>query len=337
MLKKSPRGQIAGIVAAGLLSVAILVGAGWLFLNRQYVADQVTVWSYEPPVEIQEIESKLSFTDKGEFYFRVTQPELQTAEEFNQDCPRQEPGSPILGCYAAGRMYIYDIQNERLDGIEEVTAAHEMLHAVWERMSPAEKDRIGTLLKTEIEQSANAELAERMSYYERNQPTEIINELHSIIPTEVADISPALETYYQQFFEDRMAVVALHDQYSGVFDELVERADRLYNELAALGVSIQEDRLTYNRSVEDLSRDIASFNFRANNGDFESIAAFNAERSGLVARSNSLDSLRAAIGADIDRYNAAYEEYTRVAGELESLNESIDSIVGELEEIPAFE
>lgn len=337
MLKKSPRGQIAGIIAAGLLSVAILVGAGWLFLNRQYVADQITVWSYEPPADIQEIESKLSFTDKGEFYFRVTQPDLQTAEEFNQDCPRQEPGSPILGCYAAGRMYIYDIQNEQLAGIEEVTAAHEMLHAVWERMSPAERDRIGTLLKTEYELNADDALVERMSYYERNQPGEIINELHSIIPTEVGDISEELETYYKQFFQDRQAIVALHDQYSGVFDGLVERADRLYQELTSLGLSIQEDRITYNRAVEDLSRDIASFNFRANNGDFESISAFNAERSNLVARSNNLDALRADISAAIDRYNAAYEEYTQVAGELESLNESIDSIVGELEEIPAFE
>lgn len=337
MLKKSHKGQIIGAVAAGLFSVSILVGAGWLFANRQYVADQVTVWSYSPPAEIRAIESKLSFTDKGEFYFRVTQPDLQTAEEFNQDCPRQEPGSPILGCYAAGRMYIYDIQNERLNGIEEVTAAHEMLHAVWERMSPAEKDRIGTILKTEFEQKADEALVERMAYYERNEPTEIINELHSIIPTEVAEISQELETYYQQYFDDRRAVVALHDQYSSVFDGLVERADGLYTELAALGLSIQEDRNSYNRSVEDLSRDIASFNFRANNGDFASISAFNAERTNLVARSNALDALRNEISADIDRYNAAYEEYLRIAGELEALNESIDSIVGELEEIPTFE
>lgn len=337
MLKKSRKGQIVGAIAAGLLSIAILVGAGWLFLNRQYVADQVTVWSYEPPTDIQEIESKLSLTDRGEFYFRVTQPDLQTAEEFNQDCPRQEPSSPILGCYAAGRMYIYDIQNERLNGIEEVTAAHEMLHAVWERMSPAEQDRIGTLLKTEYEQNASDELRARMSYYERNQPTEIINELHSIIPTEVAEISNELQTYYRQYFEDRQAVVALHEQYRSVFNELVEEADQLYAELVSLGQTIGEDRLRYNRAVEDLSRDIASFNFRANSGDFASIAAFNAERNNLVARSNALESLRADISAAIQRYNAAYDEYTRVAGELESLNESIDSIVGELEEIPAFQ
>lgn len=336
MLKQSPRAQIIGAVVAGLLSLAILGGAGWLFFNRQYVADQVTVWSYQPTSEIREIELKLAFTDEGSFYFRVTQPELQAAQDFNQDCPRQEPGSPILGCYAMGRMFIYDVKNERLAGIEEVTAAHEMLHAVWERMTDAEKDRIGTLLKTAFEQKADPELVERMAYYERNEPTEIINELHSIIPTEVATLSPELEAYFDDFFKDRQIVVALHQQYSGIFDELMARSDTLYVELSTLGESIQANREKYNRAVEDLSRDIASFNYRANNGDFSSMSAFNRERNALVVRSNQLEAQRLSISQDIERYNATYEEYVRVAGELEALNESIDSI-SELQEIPSFE
>lgn len=330
------RRHLAGAILAGVLSLIILATAGWLFFNRQFVADQAIVWSYTPPADILSLEERLRLTDKGSFYLRVTEPDIAPAAQFNQDCPRLEPGSPILGCYSSGRMYIYDVTEDRLDGIEEVTAAHEMLHAVWERMSLAERDRIGTLLKTEYQQNADEQLVERMGYYERNQPGEIINELHSIIPTEVKVISPELEEYYAQYFEDRQVVVGLYDQYSSVFTSLVAKADDLYADLAALGDSIETRSVTYNVGVDVLAQDINSFNTRANSGAFSSTAEFNQERSALVARSNELEALRVQIGEDIDRYNRLYQEYQDVAGELESLNASIDSI-SELKQIPLFE
>ena len=55
-----------------------------------------------------------------------------------------------------------------------------------------------------------------------------------------------------------------------------------------------------------------------------------------MARSNELEALRVQIGQDIERYNRLYQEYQDVAGELESLNASIDSI-SELKQIPLFE
>ena len=336
MSRQRNRRHVAGAIVAGLLSLLILVAAGWLFINRQYVADQAIVWSYSPPADIVDLEERLELTGKGSFYLRVTEPDIAPASQFNQDCPRLEPGSPILGCYASGRMYIYDVTEARLDGIEEVTAAHELLHAVWERMSESEQDRIGTLLKNEYQQNANKQLIERMGYYERNQPTEIINELHSIIPTEVKAISPELEDYYAQYFQDRQVVVGLYDQYSSVFESLILKTDDLYADLAKLGESIEARSETYNIGVDALALDITSFNARANSGAFSSTAEFNQERSALVARSNELEALRLKIGEDITRYNSLYAEYQDAAGELESLNASIDSI-SELQQIPLFE
>jgi hypothetical protein len=335
MYNTNRKRHIVGGIIGGVASVLILVAAAWLFFNRQYIVDVATVWSYEPSSEIAALSERVDFTDEGEFYFYATRPEIAPAEQFNEDCPRQETNSPILGCYAAGRIYIYDITNEQLNGIEEVTAAHEMLHAVWERHGNAEQRRLESLLMAIYRRGASPELKERMAYYERNEPSEVINELHSILPTEVTDLGPELDAYYATYFTDRSTVVAYHEQYSDVFNTLVDRADALYNELNQLSSEVEQESAEYTRAVEQLSADIESFNRRASNGSFTSMSQFNSERNILVARSNELDTRRQAITDKINAYNTKYEEYQRLGSELDTLNESIDSIKG-LEEAPAL-
>jgi len=322
--KRSLRGTIIG----GAFSIAILVSAGFLFFNQQYVKDQVVVWGYTPSTSVSTIEDRIDLTPKGTFNFHATQPEIADSEAFNEDCPRQEVASPILGCYTSDhRIYIYDITNDRLDGIEEVTAAHEMLHAVWARTSSEERARIGALLKAEYQKhSDNARLVERMEYYQRTEPGEFENELHSILGTEIKSLNPQLEAYYKQYFNDRQKVVELHEKYDTVFEALRTKADTLYNELTTLGASIDTRTKQYNTDVQQLSADIQAFNNRANDGSFPSIGEFNRERSVLVTRSNKIDADRASISGDIDIYNAKYEEYQQVSSQIEVLNKSIDSI-----------
>ena len=314
-------------IIGGGLSIIILAIAGFLFFNQQYVKDQVTVWSYQPSSQIKVIEDRVSFTGKGQFYFYATQPEVDGSEKFNLDCPRQEVGNPILGCYSAGRIYVYDVTNDQLDGIEEVTAAHEMLHSVWERHGTSEQARIGALLRVEFQKlTDDPDFAERMGYYQRTEPGEFENELHSIIGTEVSILSPELETYYAQYFEDRQKVVKLHAKYDTVFNTLRTQSESLYSELTNLGSSIESRTAQYNNDVKQLSADIESFNTRANNGSFSSINQFNRERSVLLARSNQTDSMRASISNDIEMYNLKYADYQKISSQIEALNKSIDSI-----------
>ncbi|MDB5179528.1 MAG: hypothetical protein JWN12_160 [Candidatus Saccharibacteria bacterium] len=321
--KHSPRRTIVG----GLFSIAILGIAAFLLLNQQYVKDQITVWSYRVPSNVQTIESRIDFSGRGKFYFYATQPELDGSDKFNADCPRQEVGNPILGCYASGRIYVYDVTNAQLDGIEEVTAAHEMLHSVWERMSDADRTRVSALLEAEYKTlGSNTDLTARMSYYQRTEPGQFDNELHSILGTEIGNLSPALETYYKQYFNDRQKVVDLHAQYSTVFINLKAQSDSLYNDLTTLGSSIESRSTQYDADVKQLSADITAFNTRANNGDFSSMGQFNSERAALLARSNQLDADRASISRDIDIYNLKYADYQKVSTEIETLNKSIDSI-----------
>src|SRR5690606_32509048 len=102
------------------------------------------------------------------------------------------------------------VANAQLDGIKEVTAAHELLHAAWDRLSKSEQTRLGALLEEAYTKIGTDELEERMAYYERTQPGERANELHSIIGTEMADVGEELETYYKKYFIDRQQIVAFH-------------------------------------------------------------------------------------------------------------------------------
>jgi hypothetical protein len=326
VLQKKHRGKIIVAIVALAVSLLLVAGATWLFFNRQFVADHITVWSFKPSTAVETIERRIKLTDDGKFYFYATQPIVADADAFNVDCPRQEKDAPILGCYTQGKMFIYDIKNSALDGVKEVTAAHEMLHAVWERLPSEEQTRLGTLLLTDYNKYGTEELTSRMAYYERTQPGEVINELHSILPTEYRTLSPELETYYSRFFEDRQLIVLLNEQYSAVFNDLVDQIDTLYEEITQLGAQIETDRTSYTASVTALDRDITSFNQRADSGGFSNITQFNNERFLLVGRSNSLEALGAELSADIDRYNAMLEQYETIASQLESLNRSIDSI-----------
>lgn len=317
-----------------LLSAAVVILSIWAIFNRQFVLDQFAVWSYEPSSAIGAISQKTDMTQKGEFVFYATRPAIDTKESFNQSCPRQEVNSPILGCYTGDdRIYIYDITNSQLDGIEEVTAIHEMLHAQWKRTNSADKERLSKELEAAYASLNDPELKERMEYYKRTEPGEFTNELHSILGSEVPNLGDSLEKYYAQFF-DRSKVLAFHSAYSGVYQTLYDQVDTLFSKMETLAAKINSETASYNQATSQLSADINSFNERANNGEFSSMRAFNTERAALVARSNELDQQRESINADIDTYNSYYAQYQDVASQIDALNGSIDSFT-EVQQAPS--
>lgn len=308
------------------LSIIIVAFAGWLFFNRQYALDQLTVWTYEPTASVQALDNRVQFTDKGLFTFYATKPIVAEPSEFNGKCPRQEAGSPILGCYTAeDRIYVFNVTNAQLDGMKEVTAAHEMLHAAWWRMSESERTRVGDLLTAAYEKTASTELRERMAYYQRTEPEEITNELHSILGTEMGELGTELEDYYSQYFEDRQVVLTLNAKYNTVYKSLYSRADTIYTEMQTLSESINTQSEAYSSNVTQLSNDITRFNARANSGDFNSVSQFNSEKAALVKRSNQLEAQQTAIYADIATYNKMYDEYKTLSSQIELLNNSVDS------------
>jgi hypothetical protein len=321
-LHSKARGHVAAIVAT-ILSVALAL---FLFANRQYVVDQISNWQYQPTSEIVSFADKTGMNTTGKFYFYASQPSLESTQDFNDKCGRKEQSTAILGCYTGRNIYIYNVTNAQLDGIREVTAAHEMLHAAYDRMSDDERKTVDTLLEAEYGKlKDDKDFADRMAFYARTEPGERDNELHSVIGTEVGSLSSELEAHYAKYFSDRSKVVALHDKYAAVFSDLQTRGEQLSSQLTSLGNTIEGESANYNKSVLQLNNDIQAFNSKASGGGFSSDNEFQAARSDLVARAAQLDAERSAINDKVTQYNTLRSELATIASQSDALNRSIDS------------
>ncbi len=312
-------------VAALIVASALIVSAGLVLSYRQEIQDTIQALSYTPSPEIVAIEQKIGLTGDGERIFRATSPAVVGADSFNDSCPRQEVASPIVGCYTPDdAIFVYDIKNEKLSGIKEVTAAHELLHAVWRRMSPQDQATVGVQLESLYEKTADDTLKERMEYYRRAEPGQERNELFAILGTEMPHLGDALEQRYARYF-DRTAVVSLYEGYRQYYDTLNDRVISLQAEAEALAATIESQSATYNKDAAQLDEEIRSFNSRAQSGVFTSQTAFTRERSELLRRLNTLESTRVAINDSIRSYETLYAEYTKVNDEIKALNDSLDS------------
>jgi hypothetical protein len=315
-------GRIVRAVIGGLVVVALAVAGGWVLTHPQRVSDQFTVWNFSADSTITSYADRSTMTDEGRFLFYASRPEVSPEGEFDKRCSSETEGVGILGCYqhADKRIFLYDVTDARLDGIEEVVAAHEMLHAAWDRMSPDERDGLTPLLEAAAATKADdPEFAKTLEYYAQAEPGERVNELHSIIGTEFHDLGPELEAHYATYFSDREALVDLHDISNKVFEQQQDAIDAIIAQLDALQASVDTDYASYNAGYDSLNADIADFNSRADAGEFTSQSQFTAERNALIARQSELDALYASI---VDRKN----QYDDLVAQLDDLNAQVDQL-----------
>ena len=326
--RKSRRGLAVGLSVTALsLIVLVVVGAALAYVNRQQISDQFTVWNFESSATLDSYIDRSTMTERGEFLFKASEPVITADESFNDSCGTHEEGAGILGCYlpSSRTILLFDVTDDRLDGIEEVVASHEMLHAAWDRMSPTEQDELEPLLEAEADKLAkNEDFADRMEFYAKAEPGERDNELHSIIGTEMASISPALETHYAEYFSDRAALVELHKKSDAVFEANTRESEKLVATLDKLRTRVDKDYDEYKEGYDELDDDISAFNVRADNGSFASQAEFTTARNTLLDRQDELDDLYDDIQDRIDKYDAAKAKLATLNAEAAELNESIN-------------
>ena len=242
------------------------------------------------PADVAELAATTTMTDRARRIFLAAAPAIEDATTFAHTCgidaAADVPGQPrthTLGCYHAGRIHL--LARDRPEGRERlyVVAAHEMLHAVYAELRPAERARIDAEL--ESARAGNERLEERLRPY-ASSPT-LQNEIHSILGTEFAGLSPVLEAHYAQFFADRAAVVAVHQRTLGTREDEIRRLKAEVDDLDA--------------RITELKADQASL--RAS-GDLRSYNAYVGVVNGLIDRYN----------ATIRTLNALVEEYNTVVG-----------------------
>lgn len=331
----------AGIALLALGALALQGGAAWGALwvveNQRMIKDQLVAHQFETPENISSYIDQAGLSDQGSLYLRTSLPRVVPAYEFDRYCTRNEPGIGVLGCYTTrdSRIYLYDVTDPRLESIEPVVAAHEMLHAVWFRKTSEERDALAPLLEEAYAAlGPDHPLIERMASYEADDPASRLPELYSIIGTEIREIPEALEAHYAEYFANRARVVDLADRVYRVFDTLQAELEQLSNELSSRNAEIEGLRFTYEETSRVLAGDIVAFNEKASTpGAFPSKSQFEATRAELVTRQERLESMRITLQTKIAEYNDRLEELNTLNDEVSELNQGINVTLEEEEEL----
>lgn len=281
------------------------------------------------------IASAIALTEPALRLFAATDPVLTAdASTVSTSCRGAEiplPEHRVLGCFAsdgrgAGRISAYSVDHPELVGTNEVTLAHELLHAVWNRMSGDDRSRLEGPLETvfaEGHPSGRIELLE--AYRESNRET-YLNELHSYIGTEVRELPLELEEHYASVFRDRQAVVEFSERAGGSLRSREAELDARRAELAEQDAWIAAENESLRQLSEAREAEAAELSARLPQVDASDPAAVEEYNDRVQRHNAALDAdelRRSELRAAIDAYNAAVAERARLVDELNALYDEL--------------
>lgn len=298
--------------------------------QQQNIRDYFDARSFTPSTEIIEVIDRIDLTPSGERIFLATHPQIQRSDVFNQHCRQGDHAHSghLLGCFTEGSIHLYDVTDDRLGTVVEVTAVHELLHAAYARLSQRDRENLARQLTQYYEEriADDPELEERMAVYSHLSASQFANELHSIFATEIDELPDWLEGHYARWLNNRAEILSLFHEYRDVFKAVEQEAVELKAELDEMYTAIEEDTAAYTRAVETFNADWQVFVARNQAYEFSGNAAlFNRLKAEFEGRRQQLDAWKLSLQDSI----AQYEELrTRLEGlgELSTeLNRQIDS------------
>ncbi|HEX4442160.1 MAG TPA: hypothetical protein VHZ81_01195 [Galbitalea sp.] len=328
-MKPKYRGAIVALSVGLVVAIAYYGAIGYLVFNPQRIVDQARVWAFTPTAAVKEQVSRDDMTAEGKFLYLSAHPKVESKREFNQTCSAVTTDTSILGCYieSTKRIYLYHETDARLDGTEEMMAAHEMLRAAWDRMSAAQqKALVGPLhLVESTNDDTTIDLAGRMKEIRKDDPKDADAELYAIVGSEVPSLSKVLETNYAQYLAKRDTVTTLSAHSRAYLVALQKKITTLAATMTDLKKTVDVERTSFNAAAAKLKSDVVAFNARASRiGGFPSEGAFNVARQALLNRENALNAKAKAINIQIDTFNSDLPKLEALlktaAGLIENLN-----------------
>jgi hypothetical protein len=294
-----------------------------LFLQRQALVDWWRLRGYEPPTEIVALAQDTTLTDSARHLFYVYHPGLEVASTFNQNCTTNNEFSIILGCYVNGRgIYVFKVEDTRLAGVEEVTAAHELLHAAYERLSKKDRQKVDAQLAAVYKEMSNERLKTTIEQYRKSDPSVVPNELHSILGTELRQLTPELESYYDRYFKNRLTVVGYSESYEKAFSDRKAQIDTYESRLKSLQSEITSKSATLEAESKEMAADYQELEAQRYTLTASEFTALANDYNARVATYNRQVRV---VSNQINEYNATYDEYKKIVLERQDLYKAIDS------------
>jgi hypothetical protein len=309
-------------IASSVLSLLILAVPLIAWAQRDYLFDTWRLHNYTPSSAVVQLADSTTMTPKARHLFYVYHPDLEDKATFGSHCGNEEQ-TIVLGCYILHRgIYLYNVPDQRLDGVQEVTAAHEMLHAQYDRLSSSDRKKVDGLTAEALKSITDERLLQTIDNYRKKDPSVVPNELHSILGTEVRNLPPDLETYYQRYFTDRSKVVDFADSYKGEFTGREQRVADLDKQLASIKSQIDSLNGSLETQQATLKTQYSNLQQQKKSGQIETYNA------AIPAYNLAVQSYNADVNKEralVQQYNSLVEERNSLALEENQLIKALDS------------
>lgn len=267
-----------------------------LYQTRQNIADFWYLQTYRAPETIAAVAEHSYMSTNGTNIFYLTNPQLKTNADFHAACGNQTSEYHLLGCHTLHHIYLLNFDRADLSDAVLVTAAHEMLHEAYARLSTSERGRIDQLLQSAYRRLGDNTLTQRMGQYQISEPGQENNELHSILGTEFPSLSPDLERYYQRYFTDRNALTTLHSGNEAMF--------------AAKRAQLEQQRQGLIADIQSLLNELESIvaYAKAPGYPLNTLQALNFLKYQVSQRQRMYEADEAALNRNIADYNATLSD-----------------------------
>lgn len=305
--------------------LAVIAGGWWTVTHRQTIYDWARLYHYQPSSVVSQLATDTTMTPDARHIFYVNHPAIQSSSAFNQNCKGQGEQTIVLGCYHGNQLgiYVYDVTDARLQGVEQVTAAHEMLHAAYDRLSAKDKSYIDGLLQDYYNNDVHDQrIIDTINAYKKSEPNDVVNEMHSVFGTEIANLPAPLENYYKRYFTDRSKVVGYATNYESEFTSRKTAITNYDAELTQLKSQIDQQEANLKTKGASIDQQRAQLQQERNAGNIDAynagVASFNAQ---VDAYNNEVNSAKALI----DQYNDIVAKRNAIVLEEQQLTQALNS------------
>lgn len=309
-----------------LIVLFVLIGLSiWAIFNIQKIRDWYILANYKPPLSISQIASYDTMTPYAKRLFYVNKPQLDNKTTFSSVCPNGTEQTYVLGCYHTGDngIFLLDVHVAALNGLDQVTAAYEMLHAGYARLSNSSRTTIDQRMwNFYVHQVTNQEIKRQMAAYEATEPGAKYDELYSVLATEVTNLPTAINNQYKIYFYNRAKIVATYNKYQAAF---ISRENQIKQDditLASLKKTIALNESKLNLEQKNLNNYLSTIN---PNGSKINPSLYNQEINQYNSLINSYNSLITQTRSEINNYNSIVDSRNSLALEEQQLISAISS------------
>lgn len=285
---QSPRRSTTALKWLLVLLAFMLVIVALVVHFRRDVLDWAELQNYTVPAKVASLAKADTMTDSATRVYYVNHPAIEGKRQFATNCKNKSEQTIVLGCYHGGQqgIFILSVSDTRLDGVMEVTAAHEMLHAEYDRLSARDRQQVDGWLEDYYKNHlTDKRIQATIASYKKTEPNDVVNEMHSIFATEIPNLPSNLEQYYRRYFTNRAKVVSYSEAYSSEFE-------RRQQQVASYDAQLSQIKPLIDANEAELQRQEASLR---------------TQRQALERDRNTSDA--GSYNSRVDAYNAAVADY----------------------------